>query len=187
MSDAPENRVAELNAAYADALKDAYIRKRKQWRPDYSGRLASPDQAWLSCAELLAKHNLDPYAYTQFVFDIFIGAQPDVYENQITSINLAETFVTERPKLIERVKLRVRIQADIVSTRIKHGETLESILGDTMAGISPVFAFAAAWSESKHQLAEGFKDDAMRMILFEPLYLELLGQYLPEGAKNGRA
>lgn len=170
--------------AYVAALKDAYVTLRRRYRPDYSGRFTSSPDSWVRCAQVLVANDLDPYAFAQYVFDWIAESAGDVYENQITSLRLAESFRQERPKLAERTNLRVRLEADELSMLTKTGYSLEEALTNPCSQISPVFAFAAAWSEKKFDLAERFRADAKAMILFEPLYAKLLGQWLPEDMKN---
>lgn len=172
--------LAELYSAYAFALKDAYVTLRKRFRPDYTGRTNSPEEKWIACAAVLANNDLNPYSYAQFIFDITLTTHGDVYENQFLSLKLANEFVAERPRLIERIKLSIRLQADTISVRTGKGEALDTILDDRYAGLSPIFSFAAAWSVGQFALAEKFRSDATLMLKFEPLYRELLGKWLPE-------
>lgn len=182
----------ELVNAYIECIQDAYIQMRKRWKPDYRGHLhQATDNRWRQCARILAQHQADPYAYVQYVFDILTVERADVYENEVTGLGLTNSFLEERPKLRERVRLRVQLQSERVSLRINSGEKLDEILNDPYAELSPIFKFAAAWSQERHDLAALFQEDARRMMLFEPLYAELLCKWLPaewiQGARNGAA
>lgn len=175
---------ADRVEAYAKALKDAYVKLRQRYRPDYSGRFSSGPEVWLRCAEVLVANDLNPYAFAQYVFDWITQTAPDVYENQITSVRLATAFAQERPFLAEKVRLRVKLEADELCMLTKNGYSLEEALTNRCSQISPAFAFAAAWSQQNFELAERFRANAKMMILFEPLYAKLLEQWLPEDMKN---
>lgn len=175
---------ADVVAQYVEALKDAYTRMRRRWRSDFRGVPSSHDNQLVYVATVLAERRANPYSYVRYVFDILTKKTPDVYINQLGSVSLADDFINNRALLEKDVQREVYGMADIVKTKLEQGFSLEQILTSPFFSLSPVFRYACAWSEGKHELAKTWEEDAKRMILFEPLYKELLGNWLPEEMKR---
>jgi hypothetical protein len=174
----------ELVEATVECLIEAYITLRRRWLPDYRGVQGKDRASFYQVSKVLAKHNLDPYAFASFVFDKITKVAVDVYPNQITSINLALEFAEQRPLIKDKIDLIVQLQFNSIATRLKNGDKLEDILHDRYAELSAVVRYATAWSEGLTSISEEFLEDAERMIMFEPYYVELLGKWLPEGLRR---
>lgn len=174
----------DLNDIYIDALKDAYLTLRRRYDPSSYGigKCFTPRLAPI--ADLLIQGKGDPYAYMQFVFDHFATKTCDVYPNMVMSPKLVTLFLEARKDCEEELKLILRLQSDYVTTHTKNGRPLEYILKDRLAPLSAVFRFALAWSSQLFDVAELFRLDATRMLMFEPLYKQLLFKWLPEDMKN---
>lgn len=174
-----ENIHEQLIQAYVECLKTAYSQLRKRWRPDYRGVGDATDHRFRAIAEILASKSMDPYAYVQYVFEHITPTHPDVHVNQVTSVMLATKYLEYRPIQEAKIRRGVYLNADKLKTRIGEGYTLEQALSDPYNHFTPVFAYAMACSKNDKELAAKFKDDAIEMLQFEPLYTELLGKWLP--------
>jgi hypothetical protein len=174
----------EKVSLYVERLMDAYVRLRRKYRPTFV-KVNSPNvRLWRSCATALIEMNLNPYQFAQYVFDLVTERRPDVYESEITSVKLANAHAQDRPMLKEKLKLQVSLQAAKIKNHLKLGEPLADILMNETYGLLLPVRFATAWSEGLKDLAEHLRPEAEEAIIFEPYYLELLKDYLPEDIHN---
>jgi len=174
----------EKVSLYAERLMDAYVRLRRKYRPGFV-KMSNPNvRLWRNCATALIEMNLNPYQFAQYVFDLVTRRRPDVFENEITSVALANAYAQDRSGLKDRLKLHVSLQATKIKNHLKLGEPLVDILTNETYGLLLPVRFATAWSEGLKDLAELLRPAAEEAILFEPYYLELLKEYLPEDIHN---
>jgi hypothetical protein len=174
----------EKVSLYVERLMDAYVHLRRKYRPGFV-KLSNPNvRLWRRCATALIEMNLNPYQFAQYVFDLVTMRRPDVFENEITSIELANAYAQDRPGLKDRLKLHVHLQSVKIKNHLKLGEPLVDILTNETYGLLVPVRFATAWSEGLKDLAEQLRPAAEEAIIFEPYYLELLKEYLPEDIHN---
>ena len=181
----PTNGVSDdLVSAYFDALKDAYVRLRQRWRPEFHKVAKEYDPLFLSAARKLAELNLCPYEYTHYVFDIMTKNHDDVFPAMITSLKLVRKFADEKPELDDRLQLLLQLQASNVKERMAGGEKLRDILLSPTSELSVVFRIAAANAYGLPDLVERFWADAKQMLIFKPAYKKYLGNWLPKELMN---
>ena len=178
----PENE--KLLALYIEALKEAFTTLKRRYRSDFQSVGRRDDPRWRQCAQLLLEKGIDPFAYMNFVFDSMTKFNHDVFPTTAVSPAMAARYEEERPARETQVRLIVKLQAEELKRRIDNGESLPEVLEDPLAQLSAVMRFAAAWSEKRFDLAAKFREDAERMLAFEPLYRKLLADWLPEELSN---
>lgn len=174
----------EIVATYVDALKDAYKRLRMRYRTDFRGLGTRYDEALKPVASALDMHKIDPYPYMQFIFDALALKHMDVYPKMICSLNWINRYLESRPDREEEVRLLIELQSKVIEARLNSGEDLKDILLDARADLSVVFRYAVAHSQGEDKLALEFEEDALRMLIFEPLYKKHLWEWLPERARH---
>lgn len=177
-------------AAYMDAMKDAFTQLKRRYRPAFVGVGNHEDRLWRAAAVMLHEQGLDPYSYMQFAFLLFSGNTDDVFPRMVTSPKVITRYIEERPARKAELEIILRSQATYMKTRLDSNVPLDAILLDTLAPLSAVFRFAIAFVEKREDLMAKFKKDAEKMVLFEPLYAALLGDWLPDDVKGlgkGRA
>lgn len=164
---------------YVESLKDAYTRLRRRWRPDYRGPSSSDHEKWHAAARSLSELKLDPYAYIRFVFDQMTPMHPDVYVNMATSPKMIQVFISEQHRLREDATRLAALQSDQLKHKLQNGWDLRRILTDPYSEFTPLFAFAVAWSEGLRDIAASLREEAEKELLFQPVYKELLAEWLP--------
>lgn len=165
--------------AYIDALKEALLLKRRRYRPELR-KTEKHDALWRRAALFLIDQECDPFRYIEWAFAQFISKHDDVYPGMVTADWCLSKFVQEAPSHEHELGLRVKLAAEHVKFRIQKGATLEEVLTDPSAPLSPVFRFALAWSEKRYELAERLREDAQEALFFEPGYKKILSAWLPE-------
>ena len=173
----------QLVDAYVDSLQAAYIKMRKEWNPKWSGHLHQvSDKQWRDSAALLAKYNLDPWAYIIYLFEEVGSKRGDLYETQVASFNMIETFKDDRPRQIAKAKMTIALNADNFKTRLDNGYKIDEILEDPYHEYSVVFKYAVAVSENLPKWIDEFKPQAEYVMMFEPTYAEVVSKYLKKGS-----
>ena len=170
----------ELVDAMVICLKDAYAKMRRRWRPDFRGVPERHDKQLRPVAEILVKANGNPYGYVHYLFDLLTRNNPDVYINQLSSKTLACEYLSQRPNERRRLELQTYLMANAVKTKLANGFPLEFVVTSEFMELTPIFRYAVAISNNRPDLASRYEDDAKRMLEFEPMYKELLGEWLPE-------
>lgn len=179
--------IEERTAIYVDALVDAYTQMRRRYRPDYKGHVGAENRCRVHrIAQLIMKEELDPYAFMLFAFDRCAVHSDDVYIPMVFSEQAVDLYrqahhadLVDNDRMAE-LKLLLRLQSDTIIRRLWRGDTLQEILTDDLEGLSAVFRFASAWGFGERELAERFRSDAKRMLMFDPCYRKLLKGLLPE-------
>ncbi len=174
----------ELVDAYVECLKDAYVKMRRRWRPEFRGVPERHDKQLRPVAQILAQVTANPYSYVHFLFDLLTKGNPDVYINQLCSKTLACEYLSQRPNEEQRIKLNIFLMANAVKSKIDNGFPLEFVITSEFMELTPVFRYAVAVSNNRPDLAARYEQDARRMLEFEPLYKELLAEWLPEEIKQ---
>jgi len=171
-------------AIYVEALRDAYYRLRKRIDPRFMGLSVSYNERLEPIAEALIDHNGDPYSYLLFVFDRLLEYGDAVYPNMFISQKMLNRFFEWRPVRIEQLRRIVHTQEVLVKAALRDGLGLPEILLDMNFQMGAPFRYALAYSNGLPEIAERFREETERMLIFEPYYKELLGNWLPERMKN---
>lgn len=165
---------------YERAIEKAYTQLRHRYRCELR-YLSKRDQAKIKClAEDLYHNKIDPYNYVNFVFNAFVRLTGDVFFDMIASPKMVKSYVEDRPMNDDIIRRRVSSQYALVENEKAKGRTIHEILTDYQLQINAVIRFAIAWTVGDDELCDLFRQDAERMMLFEPLYRELLKDALPE-------
>jgi hypothetical protein len=172
---------------YSDAITKAYMQMRHRYRPELV-YMSNRDKKMVDgLAERLWHCKINPYNYVRFVFDLYARQTGDVFFPMVASPKSVQAYIEERPIDEDNIKRLVQLQYQLVETEKSYGRTLRDILTDYHLQLSAVFRYAVAWTVGEEDLCELFRKDAERMILFEPLYQELLKNALPEELNCGQS
>lgn len=171
----------ELRGLYLEALRDAYLKLRRRWVPEMHAVSHSHDEKFHRLGQLLFEHNLDPYRYMKYAFEFFAKFAADIYPDMVCSPKVVDKFMSLKNEMDNDVQLMVQLQRAKVENRLRIGDTLDEVLLDTHEHLSAVFRYAVACAMCRPDLAIQFKAQALEMLLFEPLYGELLKDLLPQG------
>lgn len=173
---------------YACRLKETYLMLRRVTRPDSCGLGARYDEAVNRVAAALYYRSGNPVSYMQYAFDKSSEFGNDVsYPAIFLSEKMVNRYFMDRKSREEEIRLLLRLQTAELERRLSEGDSLRAVLCDPLAQMSSVFRLAAAFSAGDTELAGRFVEDAREMLLFEPLYKELLGKWIPEDLKDARS
>lgn len=178
---APVDVTDEMLNLYVTALRDGYLRMRRRWRPEMTGVSGKHDHAFRQLAYALISRKIDPYSYMKFACEFFSRFASDVYVDMICAPKILINYEEHRPNRERDLTVLVELQMGKVQARLRMGDTLDEILTDAHESLSAIFRFAVAHKMSRKDLSDRFKEQAVEMLLFEPLYAKLLGDLLPKG------
>jgi len=166
-------------SAMVEALKEAYRILRTQWCGPFSFRLKD-EHLWTRAANLLIRGKGDPFVLVKYIFDKFLLNRGEIYVNMVTSPKLIEEFIKQRPKQIEELELRAKLQAMKVESLLKRNRGMEEIIIDDTNELSPVFCYILAKAYKLDELAELLKRQAKQTLIFESEYYRIYRELLPE-------
>lgn len=165
---------------YADAVTKAYTEMRRRYRPELL-YISNRDKEKVEVlAEMLLHNHINPYNYVRFVFSLYAKRTGDVFFSMVASPKTVQAYMEERPIDEDNLRRLVELQYKTVDAEKAQGRTIREILTDYNLQLSAVFRYAIAWMVGEDDLCLLFRKDAERMMLFEPLYRELLKNVLPE-------
>lgn len=172
---------------YADAVTKAFLQMRRRYRPELTFMSHRDQKMVEGLAQLLWQNKINPYNYVRFVYDLYSRRTGDVHFPMLASPKTVQAYVEERPIDEDRLRRVVQLQYGVVEDEKARGRTMREILTDYHLQLSAVFRYAIAWTVGEEDLCELFRKDAERMMLFEPLYRELLKKALPEELNCGQS
>lgn len=170
----------ELRGLYLEALRDAYLRLRRRWVPEMHTVSHSHDPKFLRLAQLLFNNDLDPYRYMKFAFEFFARFSADVFPNQVCAPKVVSNYMYVKDEMDRDIRVMVQLQRSKIEGRLRAGDSIDEILLDPYEHLSAVFRYAVASAMGRDDLAIRFKAKALEMIVFEPLYKEVLQDLLPQ-------
>lgn len=184
--------VADLDSVgiemYARRLKEAYLTLRRMTRPDSYGLGARHDDAINRVAAALYYRKGSPFGYMQYAFDKASEFGSDTsYTGIFLSDKMVNRYFMDRKSREDEIRLLLSLQSAELERRLNEGDTLRVVLLDPSAQLSAAFRLAAAMSAGDTELAGYFAAEACELLLFEPIYRELLGKWLPEDLKDDRS
>lgn len=165
---------------YSKAITDAFTRLWRRYRPEMHRVPSSTEQAITQLANELHRLQINPHNYVQFVFEYHARFTGSVCFNMIASPKSIAHYLEVRPEREQELAVLIKVQTGKVEDLLSSGKTLRDILTDYTQPLSAVYRYALANSTGEFDLCEIFKEDAERMLLFEPLYAKLLGRLLPK-------
>ena len=169
---------------YADCLRTAYVEMRQQRAHSTARRIAPKSEPLLwKFAVMLHSREVSPFEYVSWCFDRLLRRHDDVYVNMVCSEALLGRFMAEAVDREKELDVLVKLQAHAIRRREERGEALSKILLDETAQLSAAIRFAVAHSRGDTELAENFREDAEKQLMFQPHYKKLLGKFLPEDMK----
>lgn len=171
-------------ALFANAAKEAYRLLRTRYRDEPFRFRPEDELRWRELGKALFTQRLDPFSYVKFVFERYSTMMGDIYPAQICSSSMVARYRAARPEIVRDLELVIRLQADALRARMDNGWDLSAALADPLGDFSAIFCFAAAWSEGRHDVAEKYREGALRALLFEPEYKRILRKWLPKEMKE---
>lgn len=172
---------------YENAIEKAYTHLRHRYRCELRYLSGRDRERIKGLAELLQCNKIDPYSYVNFVFNIFVRQTGDVYFEMIASPKMVKSYAEDRPMNDDILRRRVASQYELVESEKGRGRTIHDVLTDYKLQLSAVIRYSIAWTVGDEELCDLFRQDAERMMLFEPLYRELLKDALPEEQNCGQS
>lgn len=174
--------------SFVKALRDSYLTLRRQTRKDSVGLGPRWEQDLRRLAGQLLHRGGDPRSYMQFVFDQAAEHGSDIsYPRIFFSGDTVNKYFVSRSKRREELEIMARLQATQLEARLKNGRDVEEILRDRDMELSALFRFVAAHLYGLKKLEEELRTDAMTMLIYEPIYREIYGKWLPEEVRNATA
>lgn len=167
-------------AHYERAVLDAFTRLWRRYQPNKPTIPSTVNKGIDRLAAELMRLKINPYNYVQCIFEHHARFTGAVSFNMISSPASIQRYLEVRPEREAEIGVLVRIQTSKVEDLLSSGRSLREILTDYNEPLSAIYRYALANSTGEHDLCAIFKEDAERMLMFEPLYKKLLAPLLPK-------
>jgi len=165
-------------------LVDIYTTVRSKIQPNYK-YIGDLTVDWGELRRLLLENHIYAPHYMQWIWNYHAKYRSLVYISMVSSATSVQLYMktaayTEKDRETE-LHIKLDIQKEVIQTELKRGRKLRDILMDESLVIGVVMRYALAHSGGLEDLVHSFCSEAEHEIIYEPLYIKLIGDYLPPG------
>lgn len=161
-------------------MKAEYVRLRRRLEPRYVCPSSDDEPLWRAAAARLAAVGGTAESYIRFAFEHCLQRSSIVYVNMATSEKILARYAAQRPRYLKSLHVLVNLQAETVEAHLNSGESIEEIVLSPEIQLGPLFRYVASLYYGRPDLAVRFKEEAEELLREEPIYRELLKNWLPE-------
>jgi len=164
----------------AGELKAEYERARRQLRPGYAvDEEKYPLSMWREIAMDVMEAGAQPSAWIDAQF-YYIKPYP--YVNLLKGPEALARYRSRTVRLTEDIPLDLKLQAETLKVWLsdKNASSLPEILEAPAANFNPLFIWCVALCCGLSDLADRYRERALRMLALNPMYEKIYKRYFPE-------